>query len=219
VRCKGDFNFNNFSQKAIVKYNLSRLNTSQSYQSIKSSIEAGVRNALNSDTTVKKGALSLAADVGITNESQAINKTANIIANSYDFSTFSNDVIRLDQSQVQNIKNVISDTGDCNLNNISQTIVLDVMIKQITQTISSNVATLLNNSQTFQSTETKTDYTQTGVLQDFFNGLSNIFSSISGFFWIILIIVFAAIFGLGYLIYGLIFSEDSPKVTEEQTSQ
>lgn len=219
IACAGSINFNNISQKAVNKYNLSKINNSQAYQSIRSGIENGIYNALNSDTSVKKGALSLASDMGVTNENEAISRTVNQITNSYSFSNFSNDVTNINNSQVISIKNLMNKTGDCNFNNISQSIVLEVLASQIAESVANNTAKLLSNSSTYQSTATKTDYTQTGVLQDFFNGLSSVFGSISGFFWIILIVVFAAIFGLGYLIYGLIFSEDDPKVSQEQTLQ
>lgn len=214
INCAGSINLSGISQKSVIKYNLSRVNTSQNYQTVRSSIAAGIENALNSDTSIKKGALSLATDMGVTNEAEAVSRVVNQVANSYTFNQFSNDVTQINNSQTVSIKNAMNRTGDCDLSNISQSIVLDVLSKQIAESVSKSITDMLTKSKTYQSATTKTDYTQTGVLQDFFSGLSNLFSSISGFFWIILIVVFVAIFGIGYLVYQLLSDSDEPVKSE-----
>lgn len=209
VTCKGDFNMNNVSQKSVIKYNLTRLNTSSAYQAIQSSIANGIENALESDTSVKKGALSLASDMGVTTETDAKSLTINEITSSYTFNNYTNDVTSINSAQTISVKNIISQTGDCNLNNISQSIVLDALAKQIAESVAKNATDILSKSKLYQTTSSKTSYEQSGVLQDFFNGLSNVFGSISGFLWIIIIIVFVALFGMGYLVYSLLSSDDS----------
>ena len=215
--CQGDFNFSNITQRSVIRYDLSKINTSASYNQVKSSISAGVSNALNSSASVRKGALSLAGDMGVSNENEAVGKLVNRITNSYTYDNFSNDVMSLNSNQVISVKNIIAKTGDCNLNNLDQRIVLKALASQISQTISQNTIEALTKSSISQTTTTKTDYTQTGILQDFFTGLSNVFGSISGFFWIIIFVVIAAIFGFGYLIYSILGSDspnDNPAVNQ-----
>ena len=198
------------TQKQVLTYNFANLTNSSNYQHITGAISSGLQNAMNADTTVKSGALRLAQDMGINNSVNTVNNVVNNITSNYTYNDFQNDMQQMTAVQSVGIKGLRS-TGTCSIDSISQDQYLQVLGSNITQHVLDFIGKTSSDVKSTQDMTTKNDVTQTGLLQDFFTGISNVIGSVSSYVWLFLFVLLLVIIGLVWGVRYLITPEQELK--------
>lgn len=206
LRCAGDLNIAGVTQKQIFTVNIAMMDNKETYEQLMNAAAMGMKNAVDANTNVKKGALALAADMNVSNTTDAIGNIINEVTRNYTLNDYREDLKRVDQSQVFNLSNIVA--NNCNIGEISQYIVLEFIAKNITNMVMKYISEKVANSKTINETEADTTYEQKGFFGEILEGIKNIISGIAGgmatVVALFLVIIIAVIY-LGYrVISGLL---------------
>lgn len=200
LQCGGDLNISGISQKQIVTVNLKNLENIETYETLFSAAQQGLNAAVSSDNDIKKGALSLASDMGVSTTSDATGNIINEVKRGYTFQRFKEDLQQIDQAQYVNISRIVAG-GTCNIRNISQYIVLEYVANNITDIIMEYVSEKVSNNEAINRGDSKTKYEQKGFFGEILEGITNMIKGITGGIFTVIALFIAIIIAVFYLGY------------------
>lgn len=192
VKCGQDFNLNNVSQVFISKVNFANLSEVMTEEKLSSMLKSAITQATETDQNINKAFMSGASS----NTDATVIKNINIqkFVSNYTLNDFRANIASVEAAQLSEIVGIEAGR-DCNMNDISQTIEMDIIAKNIGSTMTKHFANLVNDSSIDQDSKTGQDNKGGGPL-DF---LGDLFSGWAMFIIAVIAAVLLAVF-LGPLV-------------------
>jgi hypothetical protein len=185
IDCAGDINISEIQQKVVMKYNFSQIDKMMDSTQLNEMMTNAVQNTLDSETSVKSEFAATGGGVDQDNINESINRNVNRLVNSVDMNYFTSVMADMEANQDAVLGRFTSrNGGDCNVNNISQDIAMDVAASQLAEKVTDELVAILRENENLSDIKQKTSVASTGFFGDMGRGIANItqslFSGIGG---------------------------------------
>jgi hypothetical protein len=203
LSCGGNLNISNISQKAVVSINFDSLDSSVDESTFNNMMTNAVAAVVDRNNEIKQEFMSAGAD--ITTTTKTINENITRVATNNVYNDFKSTIMKLKADQDIGIIDVTV-LGTCDINNISQTIQMDIVVKTISDRITKNLTDLMQDNKTKLDEKNKNKIESTGFFGDLGRALSGLVDSFTGpFKWIAILIGVAVIVSmLGIAIWRIV---------------
>lgn len=198
IRCDGDINIGNISQKMVVTYNFKRIMETTDETQFKNMIKNAVVQGANASTKTKAEFMGPGAPSNANVETT--NRNVTRVVDSYTYNDFTNDVNQAIAAQEMNFID-LRGKKNCNFENISQDINLQMFISQMSDQVTRRFSDLVSENEAKQKGKGDAESESQGI----FSGLGGMIESVgtmvgnifSAPVWLILgIILFVVMIGM-----------------------
>ena len=175
IKCQGNINFSNISQKFVSQVDVQKMMTDISQTEFQNIIKNTIEQSAQS---VQKTISALSGSLAVSQDIQRLkNETINETLRNYSYNDFKEDVLGVSNFQELIIEDVESKGGDCNFSNISQNLQMDILSKKITENIIKNFDKVLTQNNISQESSSKQLTEAKSIISDFFKGLTGLISA------------------------------------------
>ena len=168
LHCKGGVTISGITQKLVSRVNFTALQKAIDENKFQSMMGNSVKQAATdaANTAAHFMGPSAATDT----KSEQFNKQVTEIQNSYSYSDFTNDMQQVANQQNLGIANLESD-GPCNISNLSQTMYMDILAKNISDKTTSTVQKVISDVASKQQAHNTSATVSSGPISDLFGGI------------------------------------------------
>ena len=168
LHCKGGVTISGITQKLVSRVNFEALRktiTETMFQDMMSNaVKQGATDA--AETAAHFFGPSAATDT----KSEQFNQQVNEVEKSYSYNDFTNDLQQVANQQNLGIANIESD-GPCNISNLSQSIYMDILSKNVSNKLTNAVLKVMSDVATQQQAQNTSTTTSSGPISDLFSGI------------------------------------------------
>lgn len=213
LRCGGELNLSNISQKAVFSINYSSLDKAIDENTFKDIQEQAIKQAVESNDEIKTEFMS-GGGADINETSKVVSTNIREVRDSYTYNDFKSFVNTMKASQEIDMGNF--DIGkDCNINNISQDIQIDIIANEIAEKMSKAFTDLAQKNESDSSSKAQTKIESTGMFGDIGRALSGIMTGLGIGLMLPLIIGVVGFLLLAGLVIIIIGRKKNAKITSE----
>ena len=170
IRCDGDINIGNISQKMVVTYDFKRIMETTDETQFKNMIKNAVVQGANASTKTKAEFMGPGAPSNANVETT--NRNVTKVVDSYTYNDFTNDVNQAIAAQEMNFIDLRG--KNCNFENISQDINLQMFISQMSDQVTRRFSDLVSENEAKQKGEGTAESESQGV----FSGVGTLVESV-----------------------------------------
>lgn len=176
LRCGGNLNMSNISQKAVMSINYSSLDKAIDENTFKDMQEQAIKQAVESNDEIKTEFMS-GGGADINETSKIVSTNIREVRDSYTYNDFKSFINQMKVSQEIDMGNF--DIGkDCNINNISQTIQIDIIANEIAEKMSKAFTDLAQKNESSSTAKAQTKIESTGFIGDLGRGIKGIMTGL-----------------------------------------
>jgi hypothetical protein len=166
------------SQKAVLNYNFSMIETSYDESSFANMVRSAVDKTLKQKIEAKSEALNGGNTGTVNNITQNYNNTVDRLVNSISYNDFKNIMSEMRTRQRVSFAGMTLGGQYCNINNIGQDVMMDMASKMLSDKVTKEFTTLAKENELKEKTDSDSKFMASGVIGDLGRGISAITSSI-----------------------------------------
>lgn len=170
INCE-NINIGDITQKMVVTYNFKRVAETFDTNTLKAAMVNAVDQAAKTDSNVKSEFMASPFS-GSASTTEVYNKNINRVVNNYSYQDFTNDLNQAQAAQEVGIQNLSG--KNCNIGNISQDLYMEMIIENMSKSLTEAFQALQAENQASQ----KTTATSTTEAKGVFSGLGTLVESV-----------------------------------------
>lgn len=165
------------SQKAVVSYNFSMIETSIDESNFTDMVRNSVEKTLKQSVDAKSEALNGGNTGVVNNVDQTYNNSVDRLVNSISYNDFKSIMSEMKSRQKINLSGMKLGGKYCKITNLSQDVMMEYASKLMSDKITKEFVSIAKENESKSSTESKNTFAASGVLGDLGRGISGITAS------------------------------------------